>query len=146
MCVRRQVLCKMWPIQLASLCDIFCRCSFPPWLHVILCVMCNVCLHNYAAYKCLKWLHHSAMAWPGKCLKKFFSYQVSEHNAVLRTTCGLWATGSADLVYGVTVSCVGAHVNTCYHLVQKLLSYCLLSECIQITTNQYSQYGCEMLV
>ena len=41
--------------------------------------------------------------------------------------------------------CVCAYVNTWYHLVQKLLSYCLLSEYAD-TTNQYSQYGCEIYV
>jgi hypothetical protein len=47
-------------------------------------------------------------------------------------------------LWGVTVSCVCAHVNTYYHLVQKLLSYTLLSEYVQTTTKQYSQYGSDV--
>ena len=102
---RRQVLCKMWPIQLASLCDIFCRLFLSPL------TPCNTSVS--VMYACInKQLTNVwncfiiVLARPRKGLKKFFSYQVSEHSAVLCTIRGLWAIGSAGLVYGVTVSCV----------------------------------------
>ena len=92
-------------------------------------------------------LHHSALARPRKGLETFSHIRCL--NVMLcyahHVACELQVQRALFMGSQCCV-CVCARVNTCYHLVQKLLSYCLLSEYVQIMTNQYFQYGCEILV